>query len=75
MSLKSDYKAQVKMEHWHASLKGKGKPFWVRLQIYLKALVRIAKLSYLYQRKKRGETTTWENLEKFLKQVLSLLQR
>lgn len=75
MSLEYAYKRAVADEIDFAIKKGRGESFKQRLVLFLKAIIRIFKLTYLYE-KKRKETggKQWLKLEGFLKRVLSLLR-
>lgn len=75
MSLEADYKQAVKDELDYSLRVGRGKGFKTKLTLYLKALIRIIKLTYLYERKRKdGGVKHWLDLLDFLRRVLSALR-
>ncbi len=69
------YKRAVKDELDYALKKGRGEPFKIRLVLFFKAIIRIIKLTYLYNKKiKKAGVKEWLKLEDFLKRVLSVLR-
>ena len=75
MSLDTDLRKAIKDELDYALKKGRGRGFWVRFTLYLKALVRIIKLILIYKRRTEGvDVKKWVDLLNFLRRVLSVLR-
>jgi len=74
MSLESEYKQAVKDELEYALREGRGKGLKVKSILYLKALIRIIKLTYLYEKKNQAGVKKWVDLLNFLRRVLSALR-
>jgi len=74
MSLESEYKQAVKDELDASLREGRGKG-WKRKSIsYLKAFIRIIKLTYLYEKKSQAGVKKWLDLLDFLRRVISALR-
>ena len=74
MSLESDYKQAVNDELEFALREGRGKGFKTKLILYLKALIRIFKLTYLYRKKHQTGVKKWLDLLDFARRLLQALR-
>jgi len=74
MSLEETYKYAVKVERDFALREGRGKGLKVKSILYLKAFIRIVKLTYLYEKKNQAGVKKWVDLLNFLRRVLSALR-
>jgi len=74
MSLESEYKQAVKDELDFALREGRGKELKIKGVLYLKAIIRIIKLTYLYERKNQAGVKKWLDLLDFLRRIISALR-
>jgi len=74
MSLESEYKQAVKDELDYALREGRGKGLKTKAVLYLKAIIRIVKLTYLYRKKHQTGVKKWLDLLDFLRRVLSAVR-
>lgn len=71
MSLESEYKQAVKDELDYALREGRGKGLKVKSILYLKAIIRIIKLTYLFRKKHQTGVKKWLDLLDFVRRLLS----
>jgi len=74
MSLESEYKQAVADELDYALREGRGKGLKIKGTLYLKAIIRIIKLTYLYRKKHQAGVKKWLDLLDFVRRVLSALR-
>lgn len=74
MSLESEYKQAVNDELEYALREGRGKGFKTKLTLYLKALIRIIKLTYFYRKKHQTGVKKWLDLLDFIRRLLSAVR-
>lgn len=76
MSLDDTYKYAVKVERDYALREGRGKGWKVKATLYLKALIRIIKLTYRYRliKNEKASVKRWLDLLDFLRRILSAVR-